>query len=130
MSWDGKLTKENFRFFLRHVWAHEVGRAPLSKRAWIIQERFLARRSLYFGSESMYYECHDSEAFEMFPGQPPIFFETRLVNRFKGARPSEDPDSTARALSFLKSWQKIVYAYMECDLTYESDKMIALSGVA
>ena len=40
VSWDGSLPKGTFRFFLRHIWAHGVGRAPLSRRAWVVQERF------------------------------------------------------------------------------------------
>ena len=129
-SWGGNIPKGTFHFFLRNVWAHGVGRAPLSRRAWVVQERFLARRNLQFGAESMFFECHESEACETFPGQLPIFFERRLVNRFKGVYPSTDQSPAARTISFLKSWQKIIHAYMECDLTYASDKMIALSGVA
>lgn len=130
VSWDGELPKGTFRFFLRHIWAHGVGRAPLNKRAWVVQERFLARRNLHFGLESMFFECHESEACEAFPGRLPAFFDGRLANRFKGFYPSTDQSPTARATSFLRSWQKIIDAYMECDLTYKSDKMIALSGVA
>lgn len=130
VNWDGDLPKGIFHFFLRHIWAHGVGRTPLSRRAWVVQERFLARRNLHFGSESMFFECHESEACETFPGKLPVFLERRLVNRFKGVYPSTDQSPTARAISFLKSWQKIVHAYMECDLTYTSDKTIALSGVA
>lgn len=29
----------------------------LSKRAWVLQERLLSRRVLYFGSLQMYWEC-------------------------------------------------------------------------
>ena len=130
VSWDGNLPKGTFRFFLRHIWAHSIGRAPLSRRAWVVQERFLARRNLHFGLESMFFECHELEACETFPGRLPAFFQRQSINRFKDVYPSTDPNPTARAISFLKSWQKIVHAYMQCDLTYASDKMIALSGIA
>ena len=130
VSWDGGLPKGTFHFFLRHVWAHGVGRAPLSRRAWVVQERFLARRNLHFGSESLFFECHELEACETFPGQLPTVFERQLVNRFKAVYQSKDRSPAASTVSFLKSWQKVIHAYMECDLTYASDKMIALSGVA
>ena len=74
-SWDGNAPRGSFQFFLRHVWAHSVGRAPLSRRAWVVQERSLARRNLRFGAESMFFECHGLEACETFPGQLPTFFE-------------------------------------------------------
>ena len=102
----------------------------MSRRAWVVQERFLARRNLHFGSESIFFECHELEACETFPGRLPAVFRRQLINRFKGVHPSTDPNPTARAISFLKNWQKIVHAYMQCDLTYASDKLIALSGVA
>ena len=130
VSWDGNLPKGTFRFFLRQIWDHGIGRAPLSRRAWVVQERFLARRNLHFGSDSMFFECHELEACETFPGRLPAIFQRQLKNRFKSVYPSTDLNPTARAVSFLKSWQKIVLAYMQCDLTYASDKMIALSGVA
>ena len=41
-----------------------------------------------------------------------------------------DQASTARAIFFLNNWQNVVSAYKECNLTYRSDKMIALSRVA
>ncbi|KAL8724379.1 MAG: hypothetical protein Q9181_006855 [Wetmoreana brouardii] len=130
VHWEGGMPKGAFRFFLRHVWAHGVGRAPLNKRAWVVQERFLSRRNLHFGSESLFFECHELEACEAFPGGLPEAFQELLVNRFKGVSQSVDKDYSDRAVSFLKSWQKIVKAYMDCALTYADDKMIALSGVA
>ena len=95
-----------------------------------MQERFLARRNLRFGSDSLFFECHELEACETFPGQLPTIFERQLVNRFKGVYLPAGRSSAASTVSFLKSWQKIIHAYTECDLTYASDKMIALSGVA
>ena len=93
-------------------------------------ERFLARRNLHFGAESLFFECHELEACETFPGNLRTIFEMQFINRFKGANPSKDRSPAASTVSFLKSWQQIIQAYMECDLTYKSDKMIALSGVA
>ena len=88
VSWDGNLPKGNLRFFLRHLWAHGTGRAPWSRGAWVVQERFFARRNRHFGSESMFFESHESEACETFPRQLPDAFQRRLINRFKGFYPS------------------------------------------
>jgi hypothetical protein len=38
--------------------------SPLSERAWILQERLLTRRILYFGSRQMYWECLTNARYE------------------------------------------------------------------
>jgi hypothetical protein len=35
----------------------EVEKAPLNTRAWVMQERFLSRRTIHFGKTQMYWEC-------------------------------------------------------------------------
>lgn len=35
----------------------EVDRAQLNKRAWVMQERFLSRRTIHFGANQVYWEC-------------------------------------------------------------------------
>jgi hypothetical protein len=35
----------------------EVERGPLNERAWVMQERFLSRRTIHFGANQMYWEC-------------------------------------------------------------------------
>jgi hypothetical protein len=34
-----------------------VEEAPLNKRAWVLQERYLARRTLHFTADQVYWEC-------------------------------------------------------------------------
>ena len=54
ISWEGNLPTGMFYFFLRDFWEDEVGRAPLNRRAWVVQERFLSRRNLHFGSRGLF----------------------------------------------------------------------------
>lgn len=35
----------------------EVEQAQLNTRAWVMQERFLSRRTIHFGANQMYWEC-------------------------------------------------------------------------
>ena len=133
ISWDGDLPQGTFHFFLRQIWEHGVGRAPLCRRAWVVQERLLARRNLHFGSDSLFFECHDFETCETFPEKLPQFFKRLLSSQFKNSlQPihSAGQSSITKAENLLKSWQEIIGTYMDCDLTYASDKVIALSGVA
>ena len=70
------------------------------------------------------------EACETFPKRLPTFFKEALVNRFKEIDLPQLQNATAKAKSFLRNWQKIRNAYTNSSLTYTSDKMVALSGVA
>ncbi|KAL8794951.1 MAG: hypothetical protein Q9195_002533 [Heterodermia aff. obscurata] len=128
--WEGSLPKGTFYFFLRDFWEDGVGRAPLNRRAWVVQERFLSRRNLHFGSRGMFFECHELEACETFPKRLPIFFKQAWVNRFKEIDVPPTQDAADRAKSFLRNWQKISTVYMDSNLTCVGDKMVALSGVA
>lgn len=130
ISWEGNLPTGMFYFFLRDFWEDGVGRAPLNRRAWVVQERFLSRRNLHFGSRGIYFECHVMEACETFPKGLPTFFKEALINRFKAIDVPPVPTATAGAKSFLRNWQKITNAYTNSSLTYASDKLVALSGVA
>ena len=40
---------------------------PLHTRAWVVQERALSPRTLYYGSEMIYWECVRCRAFECRP---------------------------------------------------------------
>ncbi len=130
VSWDGKLPKGDFHFYLRRIWEQGINRAPLNRRGWVYQERYLSRRNLHFGSESMFFECHELEACETFPAGLPIILNAHLINRFKAVDLSSDQLRTARATSVLESWKKIVVPFMECVFTYPSDKVVAFSGIA
>ena len=44
-----------------------VDRAPLNKRAWVVQERLLSPRILHFGAEMLYWECRCRSASELAP---------------------------------------------------------------
>ena len=128
--WQGDMPRGDFRFFLSDFWIDGVNRAPLNRRAWVVQERFLARRNLHFGSGSLFFGCHEMEACEAFPGGLPELFQTLIANGFKGVVPFNDEGVSDGKETFLRSWQKIATAFMSSKLTFASDKMITLSGVA
>ena len=130
VDWEADMPKGACRFFSSDLWADGVSRAPLNRRAWVVQERFLARRNLHFGSQSLFFECHELEACETFPSGVPNYFHRLLDNDFKVVSKHDSGDNEAAVAPFLRSWQKIITNYMNCGLTFASDKMVALSGVA
>lgn len=135
-SWNGPLRKGSFHFYSNDIWSHGVNNAPLSKRAWVVQERILSRRNLHFGAQSLFFECHELEANETLPeGLPSVVFNVRRwTNRMKNIHFSSE-DQTVQTANrhddfLLTNWHKIVNAYMKCDLTDPNDKVIAISGLA
>ncbi|OHE94939.1 HET domain-containing protein [Colletotrichum orchidophilum] len=119
-----------------HEYHLKMEEEPLTKRAWVFQERVLARRILHFGSEQMYWEC--LEGFQAEEG-------LKLPHRLPCVNP--DPDVIAhvekraeeraeqhkdfnRSASSLKSWPRILCEYGPRELTNPADKLPAFSGVA
>lgn len=93
-----------------------VASAPLSSRAWAFQERYLAHRALHFSADELFWECREHIACETFPDGYPMSTVHR-THRF----PSRDD---------LAGWCRAISIYSKADLTYPSDKLIAISGVA
>ncbi|PQE06892.1 heterokaryon incompatibility protein [Rutstroemia sp. NJR-2017a BVV2] len=93
-----------------------IDRAPLSRRAWVVQERVLAPRNLYFGVSQIFWECAQKSACETFPDMIPA----ELV--------SQDSYLPKRAL--WHSWDRIASTYSAGSLTYPRDKSIAIAGIA
>ena len=96
--------------------------SPLATRAWVLQERLLSRRILYFGSGKMYWECQSVEWYEnlLYP-----WVEIALPKVSKRVLSVPLDDYNLRAL-----WYLIVCTYTDCRLTDEIDKLPALSGLA
>jgi hypothetical protein len=68
------------------LWTVGVGEAPLNTRAWVLQERFFAPRTVYFGSDQVYWECREMHACEVFPISFPPKFRGTGKGSFKNWR--------------------------------------------
>lgn len=88
----------------------------LFTRGWVMQERVLARRNLIFGKE-IHWECHDSSGSEDFPVGSAL--EKRL-HTVVG-----ETDASRRSV-----WQNIVKDYSRLSLTFASDRLVAIAGMA
>lgn len=54
------------------LWKHAVFARPVSRRAWVMQERFLAPRILHFGTDQVLRECRQLYASEQYPRGLPL----------------------------------------------------------
>jgi hypothetical protein len=95
--------------------------APLLSRAWIYQERHLAPRTVHFDPSEMIMECKSG-----------FFCECTGLN--KVARPrriSLGANSLTNSYrTTCKEWLEVVEEYSRLRLTRESDRLVALIGVA
>ena len=113
------------------LWYDTIDNAPLSKRGWVFQERFLARRVLHFGQNQIGWECSELTALEMFPDGLPqnLLHTTKAFTNHQLEKLQRTPQSTAEK-SFVDLWHNLVSEYTKCELTEGSDKVVAFMGVA
>ncbi|MCJ1451255.1 hypothetical protein MMC28_001591 [Mycoblastus sanguinarius] len=116
---DGKSTdvfarRDSGSSVMNHV--EEPG--PLASRAWVWQETLLSTRVLHFTQSELIWECKSDICAEdgIVPrGLYPIRLPQQLL------RCEEDP---------YNGWHNLISTYSVRQLTYESDRLPALSGVA
>jgi hypothetical protein len=114
------MNKQTCIFPLLPVWVESYNTSPLRNRGWTLQERELSVRTVFFVRDQMLWECQKRVATEQFP------------------RPRKRGDNNNR-LFFLPSndvetsvfrWYTMVYHYTERELSFQSDKLPAISGLA
>lgn len=135
---DAAKTPERFILSDYRFWETEVSNALVNKRAWVLQERFLAPRILHFGKRQLIWECCEKDAAEIYPDGLPPSLSTSSYAAFKQLDSSDyvsrvgryknrtgDGNSAPHLL-----WLRIVELYTDSALTVPSDKLIACSGIA
>lgn len=102
-----------------HLRTDNIEHSNLAKRGWTVQERVLSPRLLSFGKTQMFYQCLEDEFCESFPlGVPGDMIPNKTLGLHgMHAEPQ-------------KAWCSIVKAYSTAELTKDSDKLIAIAGVA
>ncbi|KAH7253234.1 heterokaryon incompatibility protein-domain-containing protein [Fusarium solani] len=107
-------------------WDKAVLESPINRRGWVYQERILSSRIVYLGNEQLYWECDQSRASEAFPdGLPSHNFGTGVVRARMRPAKKMLADYFHREL-----WPGMIEKYTHTDLTFESDRLVAFSGVA
>ncbi|KAI0147808.1 HET-domain-containing protein [Xylariaceae sp. FL1272] len=113
----------------RHSFARDMDNAPLTTRAWVVQERILSRRTLHFTSTQVYWECWTLQVGEdldmLYPGV--VKHEAYPHVFAPGGRCQND--TQAPSLPTPRQWWHLVTAYTSCGLTYQKDKLIAIDGL-
>ena len=93
-----------------------VANSPLSTRGWTWQENVLSTRIVHFTKTEIIWECRSEQKFE---NGAAIRTSTGLAYRFASAKENIE-----------HYWKTLVTDYSKRDLTYESDRLPAISGAA
>ena len=118
-------------------WSDSVQHAPLSRRAWVLQERLLAPRVLHFSKRQLLWECNQLRACEFYPkGMPAAhralrdvsntdeFLKESVTTILQGLS-----DSSLTSSQMHRAWNYLVLNYTKCNLTMSKDKLAAISGI-
>ncbi|KAI1212505.1 HET-domain-containing protein [Annulohypoxylon truncatum] len=128
---------------------HDTGSAswvgPILQRGWVLQERILSRRVLYFGSRQVFWECYEITCSETHPKNFNQYVYNKYDEKEQGQTRTEPNHHAWKALmgtdrlqpscedklsQLFMDWYEIARTYTTCDLTVSSDKLVALSGIA
>jgi Heterokaryon incompatibility protein (HET) len=107
------------------VWRENVEGAILNSRAWVLQERLLSRRLLHFTQDQVYWQCEVEHG-------PRRVLGLRERRSLPYERPMQwsSPEVRLDEDFGLERWVEIVERYTRLQLTYESDRLLAVSGLA
>jgi len=105
---------------------------PLNNRAWVLQERALSRRTLYFGKSGIFWDCLQVEIDGYANLQDRYVTPTFLVHER-----AWDEVNVKKALQrgrlgrgvALQGWYRLLALYSRSSFTKESDRLIAISAL-
>ena len=96
--------------------------APLNSRAWVLQERLLSPRTLHCTYDQVLWECYEHRAAEVLPDQiyrnGDVVLKTLMLDQLK-KKPGR-----------YQTWHELVSRYSRYHLTFNADKLAAISGLA
>lgn len=108
---------------------HGVTNNPLQKRGWVFQERLLAQRTVHFTEKQVFWECAEEtkcEARRRKGYWDTLRFYGRGWKDLELNKSTQEP-GCSKAYDL---WDALVQSYTKRDLTRESDRLVAFSGVA
>jgi hypothetical protein len=113
--------EDDSNVWIRQKLEHE--REPLSTRGWVLQERALSPRTLYFGKDELTWECLEAAACQC--GQ---LCDTSSTLKSRIHSGSEDRPKSREAV--FDGWYSVVEEYSNLQLSQEEDIFPAISGIS
>lgn len=113
---------------LANMWDDEITSSSLLHRAWVFQERILSPRVLHFAKSQLFFECLETQACEDFPGGLSASIKPEWANKY--IRNHEVKSLFGPGTICARSWETLVMSYSGSQLSHESDRLAAVSGLA
>ncbi|KAF5576011.1 hypothetical protein FPCIR_12857 [Fusarium pseudocircinatum] len=153
LNWPTHKLEGEFYLVAADPWKKAAANSPLLERAWVFQERLLSRGTVYFAHDMLYWECGELYASELYPAGGPWDLQYRYKEfdvsdrlpsgvqsvedyRFKHVytelltREIDAEKTVTDEEMFQYVWASVVTQYSFGKLTKETDKLIAIDGVA
>ncbi|KAK1977910.1 tol protein [Colletotrichum cereale] len=104
-------------------WFDQLDAEPLYRRGWVLQERLLSTRSAIFTRQNVYFQCTYGITREVHPD----ISSTEQAFEFSDSRmiPSRFTPETC-----FETWRMIIMAYAKTNLSFATDTLYALAGLA
>ncbi|KAF2651002.1 HET-domain-containing protein, partial [Lophiostoma macrostomum CBS 122681] len=113
-----------------NFWSTRVILSALSKRGWVVQERFFSPRILHFSYDQVIWECQELKASETFPdGAIPEYQTYGPEFAFRHSNEVSRLDVEDSYDTIIEAWEATRSAYSSTALTYPTDKLFAISGI-
>lgn len=131
---------------IEHMVTDCIEKAPLNSRAWVSQERQLSRRTMHFSDRQLFWECYKKTTCETYPnGVPrralPFWCDDSTMLKRRLHRFQQQDETFSRSKLSLPpspcmndelywAWCSFRVHYSRSALSRESDKLVALCGIA
>lgn len=127
-----------FSTFIKHPYSHDLTKpSALMSRGWCIQERLLSPRILHFRQWEVIFECFthsrcecETLSFNIDDGYNMQMPEKRLAGTFLLSRSAPPKFEGPPPVEWWKPWKDIIAVYSTSDLSYKTDRLLALSSLA
>ncbi|KAI0187086.1 heterokaryon incompatibility protein-domain-containing protein, partial [Xylaria flabelliformis] len=118
---------------MRQVCENSQESAPLLSRAWVYQETVLSPRTVHFHGEELVWECREALRCEC--GYYESIDHRQVLLPFGWKHPYtkilfKEKFGQLDVFWVLEQWDSIVWTYSGLRLTYDSDRLHALAGLA
>lgn len=120
----------------------DVLQSPLNRRGWVLQERALARRTIFFTNSQMYWECGDGVRCETLAKLKKYVYDQKMEKLMSNKACSSEaaflgdpnfPDYTIRADSTtgeqIHLFTKLFQRYSKLEFSHIEDRPIAIDGL-